>query len=214
MTNFPKTPAPYKQRQVVAHFKEATAFETAVDMLENNGFPRRRINMVATHDAVIQKLSHRFETRVAPDAAAAFPQAIYLDRREVEGDEKLAMGFPTYVGGAGAGLAVVATGGTLALAIAIGAAAAAAGAGIGTLLGRAIERNRAEFLARQLAMGDLLVTVDVDRGTDETKALELMAAAGGENVHAQTITRYWDDDDDVLGNFDLNAYREWGTSCH
>ncbi len=210
MSDVEKGPPPYERRQVVAHFHNATAFEGAVESLEITGFQRDAINMVATHDAVIKKLGHRFEAKASPDDAVAFPQAIYLDRHEVEGDEKLAIGAPAYIGGAGAGLAVVATGGTLAVAFAIAAAAAAAGAGIGVLLSRSIEKNRAEFLAKQLAMGDLLVTVDVDTTSDETKAIDLMTKAGGENVHAQSITRYWDDDDDAVGNFDLNAYREWG----
>lgn len=210
MSDVYKDPAPYQQRQVVAHFHDATAFEHAVEVLEKKGFHRDAINMVATHDTVIKKLGHRYEAKASPDDAVAFPQAIYLDRHEVEGDAKLAIGVPAYIGGAGAGLAVVATGGTLAIAIAIGAAAAVASAGIGMLLSKAIDRHRAEFLAKQLAMGDLLVTVDVENNSDETKALDLMAISGGENVHAQSITRYWDDDGDALGNYDFNAYREWG----
>ncbi len=210
MSNAYQEPAPYEQRQVVAHFHDAPAFESAVELLEEKGFHRDAINMVATHEAVILKLGHRYQAKASPDDAAAFPQAIYLDRHEVEGDEKLAIGAPAYIGGAGAGLAVVATGGTLTLAIALGAAAAAAGAGIGAILSKSIERNRAEFLARHLAMGDLLVTVDVQRESEETKALDLMVLAGGENVHSQSITRYWDNDEHALGNFDLNAYREWG----
>lgn len=214
MTDVHTMSVPYEQRQVIAHFSDAETFENAVETLENNGFHRNCINMVASHDAVLSKLGHRFEAMASPDNTVAFPQAIYLDRHDVEGDEKLALSLPTYIGGAGAGRAVVATGGTLAVAVAVAAAAAVAGAGIGTLLGKIIGRNRAEFLARQLAMGDLLVTVDVEHKQDETKALDLMARSGGENVHAQSITRYWDDDDAALGNFDLDAYREWGQSCH
>ncbi|MEM5470408.1 hypothetical protein WNZ14_01580 [Hoeflea sp. AS60] len=210
MSDAYKDPAPYERRQVVAHFHDAIAFERAVALLEENGIPRDAINMVATHDTVIAKLAHRYEARTSPDNAAAFPQAIYLDRHEVEGDEKLAIGAPIYIGGAGAGLAVVATGGTLALAIAAGAAAAAAGAGIGVILSKYIERHRAEFLAKHLALGDLLVTVDVQRDADEAKALDLMVLAGGGNVHSQSFTGYWDNDEEALGNFDLNAYREWG----
>ncbi|WP_339763248.1 hypothetical protein [uncultured Hoeflea sp.] len=127
-----KDPAPYEQRQVVAHFHDATAFEDAVELLENKGFRRDVINMVARHDTVIKKLSQRYEAKASPDDAVAFPQAIYLDRH------------------------------------------------------------------------------DVERTSDETKALDLMTRSGGENVHAQSITRHWDDDDDSPGNFDLNAYREWG----
>jgi len=214
MTDVHTMLAPDVQRQVIAHFSDAETFENAVETLENKGSHRNCINMIASHDAVLEKLGHRFESKVSTGDTIAFPQPIYMDRHEVEGDEKLALRLPTYIGGAGAGLAVVATGGTLALAVAVAAAAAVAGAGIGTLLGNNIGKNRAEFLAKQLAMGDLLVTVDVEHKQDETKALELLARSGGGNVHAQSIARCWDDDDAASGNFDLDAYREWGHPCH
>lgn len=214
MTDVHTMSALCEPRRVIAHFSDAEMFENAVETLESNGFRRDSINMVASHDAVIGKPAHRFEAMASRDDTAVFRQPIYLDRQEVEVDEKLARSLPACLGGAGACVAVVSTGGTLALAVAVSAAAAAAGAGLGTLLGRVIGRNRTEYLAKQLAMGDLLVVVQVEQEPDETRALDLLTGSGGQKIHAQSISRDRDDVDAASGNFDLGMCREWGQSCH
>ena len=84
------------------------------------------------------------------------PQPIYSDRHDLANEKALAVGVPVYIGGIGAGLAIVASGGTLAFAALITAAGAAVGAGIGGMLAHSTGTHHAKDLEEQLKMGALL----------------------------------------------------------
>lgn len=180
----------YEVREVVARFDAGSDFEDAVDALELAGFSRDAIHMWASHDALEEKLGHLYARtgKLADDERG--PRPIYEDRRDVRGDETLAVGVPVYIAGAGAGLAVAATGGTLAFAALAVAGAMAAGAGIGSVIARVLGHRHAEFLENQLKMGALLVWVDVGEDGRERDAIRILKDAGGADVHAHTLTRY------------------------
>ena len=191
----------YEVREVVASFHDADMFEAAVQALQDRKIKRDAINMMASHDAVRKKLNQHFKETMDVSQADDLPQPIYEDRHEIEADKRLAVGMPVYVGGAGAGLAVVATGGTLAFAALIAAAGAAVGAGIGALIAHAIGEHHANLLAKQLKKGALLVLVEV---TDEQEEMvvDILENAGGEDVTAHTLTRYEIFDRTALPVFD------------
>ncbi|NRD89079.1 hypothetical protein C8024_05900 [Sphingopyxis sp. BSNA05] len=115
---------------------------------------------------------------------------------------------PTYIGGAGAGIAVVATGGTVAFAALIAAAGAAAGAGIGGLIAHAIGKHHADYMEKQLIDGGLLLWVRVKDDSQEAEIIELLNSLGGEDVHAHSITRYWGTNDVPLHDFDPDPFLE------
>ncbi|WP_138934321.1 hypothetical protein [Roseovarius arcticus] len=191
----------YEVREIVASFHDADLFETAVQTLEDRGIKRGAINMMASHDAVKRKLHHHFKTASDVSKDDDLPQPIYEDRQEIENDKRLAVGMPVYIGGASAGLAVVATGGTLAFAALIAAAGAAVGAGIGGLIAHAIGEHHAHLLAKQLKKGALLVLVEVS-DEEEEMVIDVLKQAGGADVTAHTLTRYEVFDRNVLPMFD------------
>ena len=192
----------YEVREVIAGFHAAKAFEDAVAKLESSGFKRDSINMLASHDAVKRKLGGHFAANTKIDEDESLPQPIYDDKHDVTSEKRLAVGVPVYIGGLAAGLAVVATGGTLAFAGLIAAAGASVGAGIGSLIARSIGKHHAEFLEKQLSMGALMVMVEVDGSEAEAKAISVLKATGGENVHAHSLTRYAVFDEKPLEYFD------------
>lgn len=192
----------YEVREVIAGFHSSDDFENAVTKLEESGFKRDAINMMASHDAVKRKLGGHFVANTKIDEDESIPQAIYDDKHDVTSEKRIAVGIPVYIGGLGAGLAVVATGGTLAFAALIAAAGASVGAGVGSLIARAIGKHHAEFLEKQLSLGALMVMVEVNGADDEKKAITLLKSAGGENVHAHSLTRYAIFDEAPLRYFD------------
>jgi hypothetical protein len=180
----------YEVREVVAHFTHAGHFEDAVADLEAARVRRDNINMMASHNTIREKMAHRFRLAREPTEDMLAPHRIYEDRNEIALDKTLAARAPVYIGGAGAGLAIVASGGTLAVAALVAAAGAVAGAGIGSLMSRAIGRHHAESLERQLALGDLLVWVEVNDKDEEALVLDILRRNGGKDVLAHSLTRY------------------------
>lgn len=197
----------YEVREVVAEFHDVDAFEDAVERVERAGIDRSAINMIASHDAVERKLDNHYEPMREIEEDGRVPQTIYADRHEIAEGKAIAVGLPVYVCGAGAGLAVVATGGTLAVAALIAAAGAAAGAGIGSLVARAIGRGHAEKMEDQLRKGTLLLWVHV-RDAEEARVIDILKEAGGENVHAHTLTRYHAYDDIPFHDFNPDPFLE------
>ena len=140
----------YEVREIVAHFSNADAFEAAVEMLVEHQIRRDAINMIASHDAVREKLGHLYKRSSNIEVDQRLPQTIFTDRHDVANKKVLAIGVPVYIGGIGTGLAVVASGGALAFAALIAAAGAAIGAGVGALMAHSIGSHHDEFLEEQL----------------------------------------------------------------
>ena len=206
------TMQPYEIRQVIASFHDAEKFENATDVVEKAGISRSAISLMASHDAIKSKFGHRFVTTGDAFDDKMIPQVILSDRKDVKSERAFALQMPVYIGGAGAGMAILATGGTLAFAAAIAAATAAAGAGIGALFSRAVAKHHGDFLEKQLKMGSLLLTVDLRDVDQEKRVIELLTNAGGEDVHAITITRYWDPQRLALSYFNPYIYSGIGLS--
>lgn len=177
-------------REVVAHFTNATRFEAAVDALAARRIPPEAINMMASHDAVREKLAHRFRLTEEPTEATLAPRRIYETHAEIAAEKALAIGVPVYIGAVGAGVAVVATGGTLAVAALIAAAGAAAGGGIGAMIARTIGHHHSAFLQQQLELGDLLIWVEVRDKIEEDLVLDILRGSGGTEVLAHNLTRH------------------------
>lgn len=208
MTQADETMNSYEVREVVARFEDAIKFEDVVEVLEENGIDRAKISMIASHDTVKKKLGHLYLDIKELEENGSVPQAIYSDRHDIAEGKAAIIGLPVYIGGAGAGLAVVASGGTLAFAALIAAAGATAGAGIGALFAKALDKHHASFLEEQLFAGGLLLWVQVSSDAEEKKVLELFKQGGGLDVHAHTLTRYWGADDVPLHDFNPDPFLE------
>ena len=164
-------------RTVTARFDAADRFEAAVDALEDAGFDRVAIAMLACHDG-------------AARSGAADPCPIFLDARDLRRLRALVVAGPAGLLAAGAGIAVSADG----LSAGVGGVLALAGLALGALVGlivvRILARRHAAFLRAQVAMGALSVRVTVTTAAQERRAVEVLAAAGGQAVRARTQMRY------------------------
>tara|TARA_R110002096_G_scaffold409359_1_gene608715 strand:+ start:32 stop:658 length:627 start_codon:yes stop_codon:yes gene_type:complete len=196
----------YKVREVVGRFDDTTLFEDAVESVEKSGTDRAAINMMASHDTVQTKLGHRYESIAELKDTQNIPRKIFADRHERAESRAAAVGIPMYIGGAGAGMAIVASGGTLAFAALIAAAGAAAGAGIGSLAALAISKQQADSLSDHLSSGGLLLWVEVRDEEHEKEIISILEKAGGQDVQAVSITRNWGTDDVPLHDFNPDPF--------
>ncbi|MBD1548918.1 hypothetical protein [Roseibium aggregatum] len=200
----------YKVRELVARFDDAETFEDAVEQVEMAGIDRADISMIASQDAIVEKLGHIYRNVRDLEDDARVPQTVNFDRHELAEGKAAIIGFPVYIGGAGAGLAVVASGGTLAIAAVLAAAGAAAGAGIGAIFAHAIDKRHADTLEQHLAEGGLLVWVRLRDETREAEIEKLLKACGGRDVHGHSLKRYWGTDDVPLHDFNPDPLLEKG----
>lgn len=161
-------------REAVAVFRDERALAEAVDDLEEHGFDRREISLMASEQAVKDKLGDRYQR--IEDAAddPATPRKPYVGAEDRGTGEGALIGGLGYVGAAAAGAAVVASGGAVAAAIAAVVAGGAGGGAVGGLLARWVGRRHADDVEEHLRRGGLLLWVALRDASFEAKALEIL----------------------------------------
>lgn len=198
----------YTVREVVAVFGSGDRLESAVENLEAAGFRREDISVMASSEAVAKHLNHRFETIQDMEDDPRVPQAAFIAKSDLAAGKAAVIGIPLYIGASVGSLAVVASGGALALAIAAAVAGGLAGGGLGGLAAHAIGGNHAEALEKQVAGGGLLLWVRVSDSAREDEAIGVLAASGGEHVHAHDIRRTWGAEDVPLHDWQPDPFLE------
>lgn len=178
--------------EVVAVFHDADTLEAAADALENAGFLQTNISIMADPKTIASTLGHRF----APVAEMAddpnVPRRAFVGRADRTVEESAALGLPLYIGAMGGALAVAASGGAAAMALLGAAAGGAVGGGLGGMLARFIGQRAADRLEDSIRHGGILLWVAVGDAAAETRAIELLRAVGGTEVHAHEIAQTWD----------------------
>lgn len=185
-------------REAVGVFHAWDNLQAAVDECLAHGFDRAEISLLAGERTVEDKLGHVY-TRVKeleddPDAA----RAAFVGRDSLTEAKAFAISGLGYVGAVAAVGAVVASGGTLAAAIGAAVAAGLGGAGLGTVLSRAVGRERAHDLEAQLNKGGLLLWVRTRDGAHEAQAVEILKKHRADDVHVHDIPVSAEPEDDPL----------------
>lgn len=174
-------------REVVGVFRDETKLEYTIDELQEHGFDRAEISLLASEEAVRKKLGHAYRkvAELEDDEAVRVAYVSKEDYGAAEGG--LISGF-VYVGAlAGAGT-MVASGGALGGALLAAALWGGAGGAIGVVLARWLDRQRASQLAGQLEKGGLLLWVHVRDAEHEANAVDILQRNGAEDVHAHDLT--------------------------
>jgi hypothetical protein len=174
-------------REVMGIFSRSEDLQEAIDELLSAGFDRSQLSLLASEQAVAQKLGRLYAraATLADDPTA--PRAAYVSP-EARGDaEGGAIGALMYIGAIAAAGAVVGSGGTLAAAIVAAAASAGAGGLIGSVLATWIGAHHARYLHDQIVKGGLLLWVRAWKAEDEPRAAEILRKHSGGDVHAHTL---------------------------
>jgi hypothetical protein len=178
---------PTTLREVVGVFHDERALETAIDELQECGFDRAEISLLASERTVAQKLGHAYQKAAELEDEFSAARVAYVSREDYGAAEGGLISVLVYVGAlAGAG-AVVASGGALAGALLAAALSGGTGGVVGFGLARWLEHKRAERLHQQLEKGGLLLWVHVDESERERKAIEILTRHAAEDVHAHEL---------------------------
>jgi outer membrane lipoprotein SlyB len=182
-----ETGAPNTRTEAVAVVDDAERMQAAIDDLLNHGFDQADISMLASEEAIEQKLGHLY-TRVQDlEESEDVPRKEYVSTAARGDAQGGLIGGLMYVGALAAVGGVFASGGTLGVALASAAAAAGAGGAAGAALAKVIGDRHAKELQRQLDRGGLLLWVRTREPELETRAKEILRQHSGKDVHLHEL---------------------------
>jgi len=176
-----------KVRELVGIFRTREALEDAVDALLLAGFDRADIELMASVDAVREKLGGIYAPAEELADIPGVPRRAFLAREDVTLPLAPRAGILTYVGATAAALGIVASGGALAAAAVAAAAGGAIAGGFGALIARVIGREQAKELERQMAAGGLVLFVRARSPDQEEKAQQILHDHGAEAVRVHEV---------------------------
>jgi hypothetical protein len=174
-------------REVVGVFRDETALEVTIDELQESGFDRAEISLLAKEEAVREKLGHVYRkvTELEDDEAV---RVAYVSKEDYGAAEGGLISGLVYVGAlAGAG-SVVASGGALGGALLAAGLWGGAGGAFGLLAARWLDRQRAQRLTEQIEKGGLLLWVHARDAEHEARAIEILQRNQAADVHAHDLT--------------------------
>jgi hypothetical protein len=165
-------------REVVAVFDDAETLDSAVYALETRGFDRAAFSLLASEEAVAEKLGHRYQQVREVEDDPKVPRETFFSR--ISQIEAKYLPAPAL---ASIGALMLAGIGTVLPTL----IAAGGGALLGAALGRLLHERYARRVQEQLARGGLVLWVNVRDVQEEETALEILRAHSAHDVHAHTI---------------------------
>lgn len=168
-------------REAVGVFKDADAFQDAIDELLSSGFDRAELSLMASEQAVEEKLGHKYRKVGELEDDDSVPRAAYVSPESVGDAEGALIGGLLYIG-VGIG-AILASAGTLTTTIIGGAFGGGAGALIGSVLAKLVGDRHANYLREQLDHGGLLLWVRTWDEEHEKRAVDILKRHSGADVH-------------------------------
>ncbi|MGB0935060.1 MAG: hypothetical protein ACPGXY_03235 [Alphaproteobacteria bacterium] len=174
-------------REVVGVFDTSDALDKTVDHLVKQGFERRSISLLASQEAVEEKLGHRFKKIQELEDDPNVPRQAYTSVDSTTSVRSGLLGGLMYLGAAAAAGGIVMTGGTLAGAVIAGLLGGGMGGLIGDSFGKVMELNQAEHIQYQLERGGLLLWVHVRNSEEELTAKSIMAEFSAHDIHAHEL---------------------------
>lgn len=170
--------------EAVAVFHDVSDLDAAVEELRAAGFAKDDISLLATEDAVEQKLGQRYQRVEELEDDPEAPRVAYRTRTSLAESEDRLIGSLTYLPAVVAAGTVVASAGVVAAAV---TGTAIAGALIGTVLAHWLDKNHAEHLQEQLDHGGLLLWVRTPDEDAQRRALAVLTRHSAHDVHIHQL---------------------------
>jgi hypothetical protein len=166
--------------EAVAVFHDVALMDAAVEALINAGFDHGDVSLLASEQAVENKLGHRYERVEELEDSAAAPRVAYRTLAEFADTERTITHVLTYLPTMIAAGTVVASAGVVAAAV---TGAAVGGAALSTILARWIDQTHANHIQEQLEHGGLLLWVNASTPEKQETAIRLLNEHKATDVH-------------------------------
>ena len=176
--------------EAVGFFSDADSLQAALDDLQEHGFMRQELSILADDKTVREKLSHIYSRVQDAEDDAAAPRTIFVPNETMGEAEGTVIGLPLYVAAVTATGVIVASGGTLLSAIIAATAAGAAGAAIGSVFAGLIAKHHADFIQAHIDKGGLLLWVHLRSPDLEETAKDILSRHAAHDVHIHEIPLY------------------------
>ena len=174
-------------REAVGVFHNADEMEAAIEDLEENGFDRAEISLLASQAAVREKLGHAFTDAKPLEDNPLTPRTAFVSTESIGDAEGALLGGLIYVGALVAAGAVVASGGSFGALLAATAVGTASGGLVGGALAALVGKEHADNIQEQLDRGGLLVWVRTPSEADEKRAVDILKRHKADDVHLHSI---------------------------
>lgn len=174
-------------REAMAIFESPEKLEAAVGDLLMAGFDRSDVDLMASVDAVREKLGDQYAQHPELTQGRRVPHSAFVGKEDTTLLSAGAFGLLTYIGATAAALGIVASGGAIASAAAAAMAGGAAAGSLGAIISRLIGRAPAKKLEQEMAQGGLVLWVRVRSPEHEKRAQEILRKHGATRVETQEI---------------------------
>jgi hypothetical protein len=173
-------------REAVGVFKTAEEFQAAVDELLSSGFNRAELSLLASADALNEKLAGYANAEAAGDNPR-IPRTSYISPEAIGDAQGGVIGALAYAGATVAAGAVVVSGGTLAAAVVAATLVGGTAGIVGTILAKWLGEHHAQYLASQIDQGGLLLWVQTKDAEAEERAVDIMKRHSSRDVHVHAL---------------------------
>jgi len=174
-------------REAVGVFSETEALEAAIDALQQAGFNRADLSLLAGEQAVEKHLGHIYAKAEEVEDDPSVPRVAYVARESIGDAEGALIGAPMYIAACTAAGIVAAAGGPLALVLTAAAAAGGGGAMIGGYLASMVSKHHATYIEDQLEHGGLVLWVRTWNSGQEARAKEILTRNSARDVHIHDL---------------------------
>jgi hypothetical protein len=174
-------------REAVGLFHDEQQLENALDQLQESGFDRSEISLLANEQTIEDRLGHHYERSAEASDDPNAPRVAYVSRENLGVAEGALIGTPLYVAAVTSAGIALAAGGPLAVAITAAVVGGGAAALIGAALARLVDRRHAKSIEEQLEHGGIVVWVDLRDPDQEARAPDILKKYGATEVHVHEI---------------------------
>jgi hypothetical protein len=173
-------------REAVGLFEAPDALQAAIDELLSSGFDRADISLLASEQAVENKLHGHAFTRSELEDDPATPRGVYISPDAIGTAEGSLISVLAYVGGVAAAGVIAIAGAPLTMIVVGAGLAGGAGGLIGAGLAKLVGDRRAADIESHLDEGGLLLWVRTWHIDDERRAVDILARHSGRGVHVHS----------------------------
>ena len=174
-------------REAVGVFASANDLQEAIDELLSSGFHRAELSLLASEEAVNEKLGSGFANVRAVEDDPVVPRTAYVSPEAIGDAQGGIVGGLAYAGATVAAGAVVVSGGTIVAAIVAATLVGGAGGIVGALLAKWLGDNHAHYLQTQIDHGGLLLWVRTRDTKAEERATDILKRHSSRDVHVHTL---------------------------
>lgn len=174
-------------REAVGVFHATADMESAIQELQESGFDRAEISLLAGEETVRQKLRHKYYDAKSLEDDPKAPRSAFVSTELIGDAEGALIGGLFYVGALASVGAVVASGGAFGAILLAMAAGGGSAVLIGSLLARVVGKHHSDHLQHQLERGGLVVWVRTKDQAHEQRAVGVLKGNKATDVHVHSI---------------------------